>query len=94
MSVKGQADSFAQIVQEGRVPPTRRARLARMLDIVMTRLRRCRLREVYRSAGWPCLDTVEIERLVERVARAMTPPRARSMSRARRRCALQMPFGL
>ena len=109
-----------------------------MPDIVMTRLRRCRLREFYRSAGRPCLDTVEIERLaaallervrgplghetlrvtdaglalvaetmqrnraqrsaherlVERLARAMTPPRARSMSRARRRCAMQMPFGL
>ena len=34
-----------------------------MPDIVITLLHRRRLREVYRSAGWPCLDTVEIELL-------------------------------
>ena len=43
-----------------------------MPDIVITLLHRRRLREVYRSAGWPCLDTVEIELLasglIERVS--------------------------
>ena len=34
-----------------------------MPDIVITPWHRRRLREVYRSAGWPCLDTVEIELL-------------------------------
>lgn len=34
-----------------------------MADIVITPLHRRRLREVYRSAGWPCLDAVEIELL-------------------------------
>lgn len=34
-----------------------------MPEVVITLLHRRRLREVYRSAGWPCLDTVEIELL-------------------------------
>ena len=34
-----------------------------MADVTITVLHRRRLREVYRSAGWPCLDGVEIELL-------------------------------
>ncbi len=35
-----------------------------MHEFTLTALHRRRLREVYRSAGWPCLDPVEIELLV------------------------------
>ncbi|MES3014216.1 MAG: hypothetical protein V4750_10880 [Pseudomonadota bacterium] len=46
-----------------------------MADVVITPLHRRRLREVYRSAGWPCLDAVEIELLaaglLERVRSAL-----------------------
>jgi hypothetical protein len=34
-----------------------------MADVTITVFHRRRLREVYRSAGWPCLDGVEIELL-------------------------------
>jgi hypothetical protein len=34
-----------------------------MLDLLITAAHRRRLREVYRSAGWPCQDTLEIELL-------------------------------
>jgi hypothetical protein len=36
---------------------------ARMADAPITALHRRRLREVYRSAGWPCQDAIEIELL-------------------------------
>ncbi|MES2098653.1 MAG: hypothetical protein V4569_02440 [Pseudomonadota bacterium] len=46
-----------------------------MVDVTITVLHRRRLREVYRSAGWPCLDAVEIELLaaglLERVRGAL-----------------------
>lgn len=46
-----------------------------MIDVTLTVLHRRRLREVYRSAGWPCLDAVEIELLaaglLERVRGAL-----------------------
>jgi len=34
-----------------------------MVDVTITVVHRRRLREVYRSAGWPCLDGIEIELL-------------------------------
>ena len=34
-----------------------------MVDVLITVAHRRRLREVYRSAGWPCHDTLEIELL-------------------------------
>ena len=34
-----------------------------MSDVTITATHRRRLREVYRSAGWPCLDAIEIELL-------------------------------
>jgi hypothetical protein len=46
-----------------------------MVGVTITVLHRRRLREVYRSAGWPCLDAVEIELLaaglLERVRGAL-----------------------
>jgi hypothetical protein len=46
-----------------------------MTDVIVTALHRRRLREVYRSAGWPSQDTLEIELLaaglVERVRGAL-----------------------
>jgi hypothetical protein len=34
-----------------------------MVDVTITVVHRRRLREVYRSAGWPCLDGIEVELL-------------------------------
>jgi hypothetical protein len=34
-----------------------------MVDVVLTAVHRRRLREVYRSAGWPSQDALEIELL-------------------------------
>ncbi len=34
-----------------------------MADVTLTALHRRRLRDMYRSAGWPCLDAIEIELL-------------------------------
>lgn len=36
-------------------------------NIPLKKVRAPRLREMYRSAGWPCLDMVEIEFLAERL---------------------------
>ena len=53
-------DTAGSIAQEND-PPGRVALTAPLLPLGRAHARR--LREVYRSAGWPCLDTLEIELL-------------------------------
>ena len=45
-----------------------------MADLTLTAIHRRRLREVYRSAGWPCLDAVEIELLAAGLLERMRGP--------------------
>lgn len=60
---EGPSDSSAAMTSVAPAPPT-----------ALGRVHARRLREVYRSAGWPCLDTVELELLaaglLERVVAA------------------------
>ena len=45
-----------------------------MADLTLTAIHRRRLRAVYRSAGWPCLDAVEIELLAAGLLERMRGP--------------------
>ncbi|MCW7538480.1 hypothetical protein OOT46_11575 [Aquabacterium sp. A7-Y] len=48
---------------------------------VLTRLHYRRLREIYRSAGWPCLDAVEVELLAAGLLERMPAPGGREWLR-------------